>query len=114
MNIHPLWFICILIRSLIIIFTRKILKSNIINNILHSIITLILLTMGIGFAYKACTGSNNEYQINKVFWHNTRYIHSILYILSAITFYNKNIKMNTLFLTLDLLFSITYRIITNQ
>ena len=33
--------------------------------------------------YKGLTGSNSETQVNKVFWHETRYIHGMFYLLSS-------------------------------
>lgn len=70
--------------------------------------------MGIGFTYKSITGSNNEYQIAKVFWHNVKFVHALLYLLSAIAMLYKKIILNTLLLVIDILFSILYRIITLQ
>jgi hypothetical protein len=70
--------------------------------------------MGLGFLYKGLTGSNDEIQVAKVFWHETRYTHSILYILASIYLYNGNMDMNTLLLTSDVIFSIMYRLLTNQ
>ena len=70
--------------------------------------------MGIGFTYKSITGSNNEYQIAKVFWHNVRYVHAFLYLLASAAMFYKKINLNTLFLVSDIIFSILYRIITSQ
>ena len=88
-DIHILWYICIVVRFLFAFFIEKLPFSNV-----------ICFVIGIGFLWKFITGSNDEYQIAKVFWHNTRIIHS-LFFLSAI--YKKKI------LFLDILFSIIYR-----
>ena len=110
MNIHNLWFICILVRIGLIFLTTYLGK---INNFTY-IISSILLIMGIGFIYKGYFGSNNEIQIAQVFWHETRYIHGLFYILASIYLFNKNFNMKSTLLLSDLLFSVSYRIITNQ
>ena len=53
--------------------------------------------MGSGFMFKGITGSNVENQVAKVFWHETRYLHGLLYLISAY------------FLLLDIVFSFMYR-----
>lgn len=110
MNINPLWSVCIIVRLSLIFIIRYFYKNNIFKNIA----AVVLLTMGIGFLYKYITGSNNEIQISKVFWHETRYIHGFFYILASYYLYFNNIEMNTLMLSTDISFSILYRIITNQ
>ena len=57
-KIHPLWFVCIFIRLLIVSFpfVRK----------LSNIGKYIILFMGLGFLYKSIFGSNNEFQVEKV------------------------------------------------
>jgi len=98
MNIHPLWFLCITIRLL---YSQYIFESI--------WIRLILLIIGIGFFYKYVTGSNMEYQISKVFWHETRIIHSIVYISAFVI---KDIKIVKMLLFSDVIFSILYRLYT--
>ena len=109
MNIHPLWFICIFIRLSLLLIIRYIIKLNK-KKYVRYFLSSILLLFGIGFMYKGMTGSNNETQIIKVFWHETRYIHGILYILSSIYLFNNNLNMCSLLLLSDLLFSISYRV----
>ena len=70
--------------------------------------------MGLGFIRNGYFGSNNEIQISKVFWHDSRYVHGILYILSSIYLYNNNINISIILLILDIIFSILYRLITNN
>lgn len=96
MNIHPLWFLCIILRLSI---SKYIFDSM--------WIRFILLIIGTGFFYKYITGSNMEYQINKVFWHESRIIHSILYISA---FISKDIKVVKMLLFSDVIFSILYRL----
>jgi len=111
-KIHPLWYICITVRTIIAAIPllynhllNKNYKINIIKNI--SLITqIIILLMGLGFLIKSIFGSNNEKQIEKVFWHNTRIIHAIIYIYAAIIFVNY--KMSSSLLFIDVLFSIIY------
>jgi hypothetical protein len=109
MNIHPIWAICIAVRVLLI-FVISYLYENNTYNILGLI---ILLTIGFGFLFKAITGSNNEKQVAKVFWHETRYIHSAFYLLAGYYFYMKKIDMCKIILIMDVLFSFTYRIVKN-
>lgn len=103
MKINPLWIICVITRIVIILLTRAFYKNY------KNQIGLILLIMGSGFMYKGYFGSNNEIQSSKVFWHETRYLHGVLYILSSFYIYKKNINMNSLVLSLDLIFSFLYR-----
>ena len=102
MNIHYLWYICILIRFGLIFFIKNYYKK-------YKQIILIPLIIGTGFIYKNIYGSNNEIQINKVFWHETRLLHGILYLSSFIYLYNKNINMFSTSLFLDIILSIIYR-----
>ena len=111
MNINPLWYLCIIVRfSLIAIIRYFYIKKKINNNYFP----ILLFAMGSGFIYKALTGSNNETQVAKVFWHETRYVHGSLYLLAAYYLYKKNIDMNSLVLFSDLVFSFNYRFFTNQ
>jgi hypothetical protein len=80
------------------------------HNIIKTKIYLVIpLIMGLGFIYKYIFGSNNEKQIRKVFWHETRLIHGILYMVSTYYFYNNYINIGSIILFLDILFSIFYR-----
>lgn len=98
--IHPLWYLCI--------FTRFFLTFNLANYPnKYKIIKFIILIIGIGFGYKAFTGSNDEIQIAKVFWHKTRIIHSFLFLLA---FSMPNLKLSSIVLLFDIMFSIIYRI----
>ena len=110
MKIHPLWFLCIFVRlSLIFIINFAYKKSFFIDYFV-----VLLGAMGLGFMYKAITGSNNESQIAKVFWHNTRIFHGLFYLLAAYYLSVKKMKLCTLFLLSDLFFSISYRILYNK
>jgi hypothetical protein len=75
---------------------------------------LILLVIGSGFLYKVLTGSNNEYQASKVFWHETRAMHALFYFAAFFYLIRKNIKMATFVLTLDIVFSFGYRYLFNK
>jgi hypothetical protein len=108
MKIHPLWYICIITRICLIFVLRYLHNKK-----KNKIYILIPLTIGLGFLYKHIFGSNNEIQFKKVFWHETRLIHSILYITSVYFFYNDNIKKGSLILVLDIIFSVLYRFITD-
>ena len=108
-NIHPLWIICIIIRIGLIFLTRYLFKNN---NILSK---LILLIIAIGFIYQSLYGSNNEIQVAKVFWHETRYVHGMFYILSSLTYLIKNnLNMSSFILLIDLITSLLYRFIFSK
>lgn len=109
MNIHPLWSICLVSRLSLLLLIGYLSKKN--STIFSS---LILLIIGLGFFYKYLTGSNNEIQITKVFWHETRLVHGILFMLASYYLYIKNSKICMLVLGLDIIFSILYRIFTNN
>lgn len=111
MNINPLWAVCILVRlSLvgIVLFLEQIR-----NNEYTKLFSFILGIMGIGFLYKYFTGSNNEFQISKVFWHQTRIIHGILYLLASISLFRSKYRISSVFLLSDVFFSLSYRLIKN-
>ena len=90
------------------LYTYKIIINN--NDILY----IILLIIGFGFIYKGYSGSNNEIQISKVFWHDSRYIHGILYLLSCYYLINNKINITMIILLLDIIFSILYRLTNNK
>ena len=72
------------------------------------------LLISIGFIYQSIYSSNDTYQLSKVFWHDARIIHGILYLLATYYFYINDIKMTTILLIIDIVFSILYRIIKNK
>lgn len=112
MHIQPLWVVCLIIRVCLLLLVKYLSKNK--NNIVRIIYSLVLFTMGIGFIYKYLTGSNDEVQVAKVFWHETRIVHGMLYILAFYYLYIENYRMSMLMLGLDMVFSILYRVITNQ
>lgn len=102
MNIHPIWSICILVRSSLAYITY--------NNIYTTHLLPILLFISLGFFYKYLTGSNNEIQIANVFWHDSRYVHGFIYLLAFYYLSKSHNKMSSLLVILDILYSISYRI----
>ena len=113
MKIHLLWFICLLVRfSMVLgIFYISTFKKDII--ILDNIISLTLFLMGMGFIYKFITGSNNEIQIFKVFWHSSRIYHGLIFILASIMYFKDYKKIASILILIDILFSFIYRITLN-
>lgn len=111
MNIQPLWIICLLVRFILL---PLFLYIYIHTDVSRKIMSVILLLIGLGFIYKYITGSNDEVQIGKVFWHETRIVHGILYILSSYFLYTNNPTMAIIVLLVDPIFSIIYRVYTNQ
>lgn len=107
---HPLWILCVIVRLSIIFIIRYFYKFR--KNKLYKVIpSIILLLMGLDFTRKGIVGSNNETQIAKVFWHETRLVHGMLYIFASYYLYIGNLNMNSIILFTDLLFSFTYRIV---
>lgn len=104
MVIHPFWVICLFVRVALIFLVRYLYKIN-----QKKIAGLILGLIGIGFIYQAIFGSNNEIQLNKVFWHETRITHGLLYIISIYYLFENNLDMNSIILGLDVVFSVIYR-----
>ena len=115
MNIHPIWYICIFLRlGQIQVIRNLYLKKIKLNKQNFKMIPVIIMMMGLGFLYKAITGSNNETQITKVFWHTSRIYHSILYITASIALFFDKVQIGSILLLLDVILSISYRIIINQ
>lgn len=112
MNIHPLWFVCIFVRLTLICLIIYLNKKK--NNKINIICSGILLIMGMGFIYKGLTGSNNESQVNKVFWHETRYVHGMFYVLSSFYLFKNNVNITSLLLLSDVIFSFLYRFILKK
>jgi hypothetical protein len=121
-SVHPLWAACVFFR---VWFATEITRST-----YDPYNAIVLTVMGTGFLYKYVFGSNNEVQIAKVFWHNTRIVHACFYLLAAtsllIPFWSvyggKNYSSTLLFLQdrhmyaqgwllLDIAFSIVYRFV---
>jgi hypothetical protein len=114
-KVHKLWYMCITVRTIIaiipLIYNNLINKKKNINKI--SLITkILLLIIGLGFLKASIFGSNDEKQIAKVFWHETRIFHAFLYFLSGYHFYNY--KFSSIILFTDLAFSIIYRLINGH
>jgi hypothetical protein len=113
MNIHPLWYCCIFSRMSMIFLLVKYAKHFDIWLRQH-IVSSILGIMGLGFIYKYITGSNNERQFAKVFWHETRLLHGVLYLMAAYYNYILNTRMTSIVLALDITSSLIYRFFLNS
>ena len=112
MKIHPLWFVCIFVRLSLICLIIYLNKKK--NKKINMICVGILLIMGLGFIYKGLTGSNNETQIDNVFWHETRYVHGMFYVLSSLYLLKNNVNITALLLFTDIIFSFLYRFILKR
>ena len=55
----------------------------------------IIILIGLGFLKASIFGSNDEKQIAKVFWHETRIIHAYLFIIAGLHFYNYKLRYGT-------------------
>ena len=104
MVIHPFWYICLSVRILLIFLIRILDKQN-----FKKLGMLILSIMGLGFIYQALFSDNKEIQFNRVFWHDTRILHGLLYLLAVYYLHLNKLDMNSLILLLDIIFSIMYR-----
>ena len=102
MKIHPLWFVCLTIRICIALIVGHYRKTD-------KIMLIVLTVIGLGFLYKGYTGSNDEIQIAPVFWHDTRYVHGVLYLLAASYLFFGNPNVASAVLMSDVIFSIIYR-----
>ena len=111
MKIHPFWSICILTR---LCLAYIVYRYGVMNKYIKYGLLGLLLFIGLPFVYKGYYGSNNETQFASVFWHDTRYVHGILYTLSAGYLFMDKLKISALLILTDLLFSLGYRLITNQ
>lgn len=109
MIIHPLWYLCLSVRLSLAVF---IWFQN--SGRLRIIMSVLLLLIGLGFFRKYVTGSNNEVQISKVFWHETRIVHGFLYTLSSVLLFIRYPKLASIAILIDIIFSISYRIKTNK
>ena len=103
MNIHPLWFVCLLVRLLMIYLINRFKRYK-------KIILGILVIFGLGFFYQGIFSSNKEKQVAKVFWHDVRFLHSFFMLSAAYYFYNDNLQMTSVMLLTNIAFSIIYRI----
>lgn len=114
MKIHPIWYICLLTRFSI--FLGILYISSIKNSIklLDITVFICLLLIGIGFLYKSLTGSNNETQIAKVFWHQSRIFHSVIFLIASIMYIYNFKKIAAVLILLDIIFSLLYRIIIDK
>lgn len=114
MDVNPFWYLCITVRFTLIFFIRWLYNTIKDKKMIRIILGTFLLIIGAGFLYKSIIGSNNEIQIAKVFWHETRAVHSVLYLLSGFYLLKDNLNMCSLLLFTDLMFSFFYRFILNK
>ena len=119
MAVNNLWYVCIVVR---LVLAMSINNFNFlplalvppIESDLQNVVIIVVTVIGIGFLYKAVTGSNEEYQIDKVFWHSTRSYHAVLFLAASLALTQEYADMAALFLIIDVIFSIGYRFWTNQ
>jgi len=100
---HPLWAICLVVRAILIVLTRYT------GRFARKITATYIGAIAVGFLYKAVTGSNNEFQVEKVFWHDSRLLHACMFALSSIYILMGDPAMAALVLTVDVLASVAYR-----
>ena len=106
MVIHPFWYICISVRIALIFLIRYLYKNK-----QKKVAALILGLIGLGFLYQSFYGSNNEIQLNKVFWHDTRITHGLLYLISVYYLFDNNLELNSVVLSIDILFFLDLQVL---
>lgn len=106
MKINPLWYLCILTRIIIVYIVNKYGNTKKYKNL----ILIILILISLGFLNKSIYGTNNEIQITKVFWHESRIVHAVLFGLSVFLLYKNKTNLSSIILFIDILFSIIYRV----
>mgnify|MGYP006174135623 FL=1 len=111
MKIQPLWTVCLIVRTALAILIKNYGNKN---STYNRVFYVFIFVIGAGFIFKGLYGSNNEVQVARVFWHETRYGHGILYLLAAIYLYNKNAKLSSVFILTDIAYSIIYRLQFNK
>ena len=102
-HIHPLWFVCLLVRCLLVYTVFRFHHTT------PRLLLAILFTIGVGFLFKALTGSNDETQLAKVFWHDARPVHAVMYLMAFGYLLHDNVAMACLILALNVIFSVIYR-----
>ena len=112
MDIHPIWYLCLTIRTLLATGISILPPSE--KKLLTNLASLLLLLIGLGFIRASIFGSNDETQVAKVFWHKTRVYHGLLYLTAASLLFSGYPKQAGLFIIIDILFSVIYRLVTNQ
>lgn len=106
---HPLWWVCIVVRLLLVAWVKVTYAKTPWN-----LATVILLgSVSVGFWVKFFTGSNDEVQIRQVFWHSVRWVHASLFTIATIVYlqalYSGRQSCSWVFLLVDVVFSIAYR-----
>ena len=107
-RIHPLYIACLSAR-LVLVWLIWIFVTSKYN--LKFLAILILALIGAGFIYKSLFGSNDEFQIRKVFWHDSRLLHAVLYSAALVYLLLDNVHMVVIVLLLDVVSSLMYRTI---
>jgi hypothetical protein len=106
-RIHPLYIVCLSARVILVWLIWIFFSKYNLKPLAIAIVALI----GAGFTYKAVFGSNHEIQISKVFWHDSRVLHAVLYSTALIYLLLENLNMAVITLLLDLVSSLMYRTI---
>ena len=111
-NIHPVWVVCLSVRFSLIYLIPFLLDNY------ANLAGFLLLAISFGFLYKSITGSNNEKQLARVFWHESRLAHACLYGLAAFYAFSaskwkKSACMIRIVLFVDIVFSVLFRLCVN-
>ena len=108
---HPLWWVCIAFRLSIVAWTAWSGASG----AFRSQTVIVLAVLSAGFAWKALTGSNDEIQIRKVFWHGSRAAHFFFFALAALSHVkDRGVIRSWIILLADTAFSFLYRAFTQS
>lgn len=109
--VHPLWTVCLFVRFAIACAPVVLHYTASDPRVLLSA-RVLLATIGIGFLYKYMYGSNEEVQFANVFWHHTRIVHALLYLIAAWQLNHPFVASSVLLA--DMCFSVSYRILSGR
>ena len=111
MMVHYLWPLCVMVRFWLMVITGFICSAE---GRACLVFAYAFTIMGAGFLWKSFTGSNDEVQLGKVFWHETRALHAILHLLAGYYLYIGNVVVCMSMLSMDIMTSIMYRVLMDK
>lgn len=112
--IHPLWFICLILRFLFGILVMRGVHLNFISQqTVHNTLTIVLVVVGIGFAYQWINHSPSKRGAfgTNVWWAADRPVHATLFFVAAITHHMGIVRAAGALIIADTAFSVANRLI---
>ena len=114
--IHPLWYICLIVRFLFGILVMRCIRLPWISRCTqHRALTFLLAAMGVGFAYQWLTHnpSKPEFQIARVWWNTYRPIHAVMFFMAAGAHHFGAVHTAGALIVVDTVFSAVNRLIAS-